>query len=349
MNPTRLPLWADAKRMVGRICDAIMGRAASEHPAELKEKTFRWFAENIFVPARKTRWRETTAYTVQYFLDKIYRVFGDTRLTDMTDVSMQTFLNGLVEKKYSRTVVQHCLLYLRAILKEAHEEGVLLKNPARRLSMPDGIKQENRPYLSLAEYTKLLSAMPVKRDQLMVKLLYLGGLRRGELFAIRWRDLDGTALAVSKQINRFGHEADVKTRASVGRVALPEDLRADLVDLRKWSPRSTDESLVFPSRAGTTINPKNWLDRVLKPAGKTAGLTRISYHMFRRGLATELHQDGEVDRNIQSQLRHSNSNITRAIYIREVPAAQQAALERFSTKINAKPKAKSKAKSKGEK
>ena len=50
--------------------------------------------------------------------------------------------------------------------------------------MPDGIGKENRACLSLSDYKKILSALPTKRDQIIVKLFYMGGLRRGELFAI---------------------------------------------------------------------------------------------------------------------------------------------------------------------
>ena len=71
------------------------------------------------------------------------------------------------------------------------------------------------------EYNKLLEAMPSKRDQLMVKLLYMGGLRRGELFGARWQDYDGSSLVIVRQMNRFNKEAPVKTKASFGKVSLP--------------------------------------------------------------------------------------------------------------------------------
>lgn len=254
---------------------------------------------------------------------------ASTALEAMTDAAMQEFLVKLAAK-YSRTVVQHCLLYLRAILGFATDEGVLTRNPARKLQMPDNIKREDRPYLPLSDYQKLLGAMPSKRDQIMVKLLYLGGLRRGELFAVRWGDFKGSAISVLRQINRFGNEADVKTQASEGNVALPEDVCADLNEWRKWCGNTKPEAFIFASRSGTPINSKNWLDRVLKPAATAVGIERITYHMFRRGLATEAHQLGVVDKNIQSQLRHADPNVTRKLYMREVPAEQLKAMQLLS-------------------
>jgi integrase len=123
----------------------------------------------------------------------------------------------------------------------------------------------------------------------------------------------------------------VKTQASEGKIALPEDLCADLAEWRRWCGNTKPDAFMFPSRSGTPINAKNWLDRVLAPAATAAGIRRITHHMFRRGLATEGHQLGIVDRNIQSQLRHASSTTTRNIYMRAVPAEQAKAMELLST------------------
>lgn len=146
-----------AKKKWLTVCDAIMGRGAKEHPVEWGDMTFKRFVETVFVPDRKPRWRETTEYTINYYLNsKLYPEFQDTTLKEMTDAAMQAFLDKLVEKKYSRTVVEHCLTYLRAILEHAREEGVFVKNPARKLEVPPGVKAENRPYLSWPNTTSCL-------------------------------------------------------------------------------------------------------------------------------------------------------------------------------------------------
>ena len=323
-----------AKKKWSQICDAVMGRGAKEHPAEWGDMTFKRFAETVFIPDRKPRWRETTEYTVRYYLNsKLYPEFESTPLKEMTDAAMQGFLDRLVEKKYSLTVVGHSLTYLRAILEHAKEEGVFSKNPASKLEIPPGVRAEKRPFLSLTEYNKLLEAMPTKRDQLMVKLLYMGGLRRGELFGARWQDFDGSSLVVVRQMNRFNKEAPVKTKASVGKVSLPPDVCADLNEWRKWcGTAETENDYIFTSRSGSPIHFKNWVDRTLTPAATRAGLPRISYHMFRRGLATELHQNGAVDKNIQGQLRHADPATTRNVYMQQVPAEQAKAIDLLSAK-----------------
>ena len=61
-------------------------------------------------------------------------------------------------------------------------------------------------------------------------------------------------------------------------------------------------------------------------------MPRVSYHMFRRGLATEMHQNGSLDKNIQNQLRHADPATTRIVYTQGVPEEQRRAVESLSLK-----------------
>lgn len=123
-----------------------------------------------------------------------------------------------------------------------------------------------------------------------------------------WGTLAGlrrASLTVVRQMNRFNKEVPVKTKASVGRISLPDDVLADLNEWRKWCGTAEKENdYTFTSRRGSPIHFKKWIDRTLTPAATKAGMLRISYHMFRRGLATEMHQNGSVDKNIQNHVSH---------------------------------------------
>jgi hypothetical protein len=54
------------------------------------------------------------------------------------------------------------------------------------------------------------------------------------------------------------------------------------------------------------------------------------WHAFRRGLATNLHQLGIADQEIQAVLRYSHVSITQASYIKSVPQSQGNALDRLA-------------------
>lgn len=321
----------DAEKKWYGLCDAVMGRIANLHPTLQAEQLFEHFVDKVFVPGRKSRWKETTDSTWEYYRSKLMAEFGQKKVCELRDENMQEFLNRIATS-YSRTVVQHCLMYLRAIGEFTVDEGVLPRNPARRLVMPPNTRKPNRPYLSLDQFNLLLSKLPGRRDQIMVKLLFLGGLRRGELFGLRWSDYTGASISIERQINRFDKVDTVKTEASAASIPLPKDLCQDLDEWRKWCP--DPNGWMFASRKATPINQKNWLDRTLQPAAKEAGIDRINYHMFRRGLATEGHEAGATDKSVQAQLRHSRPDVTREIYMQVIPESQRAFVESMAARIN---------------
>lgn len=317
-----------------KICDSVMGRSQHLHPFQIADKPFRWFTEEVFEKARSTRWRETSKDAFAYYKKKVLSAFGDVPLKDMNDPAMQLWLNSLANEKYSKSVVEHCMKYLRAILEHAVEDDVLHRNPAKKLIIPENVREPDTPYLSIAEYSRLVGAMPTKRDQIMVKLLFLGALRRGELFGLQWQDHLGDNMNIVRQVNRFGKITLPKTKASCDEISIPPDLRAELDRWREWCPNSSPTAFMFQSKTGSPIHYKNWLDRVLKPAALSVGIQRISYHMFRRGFATEAHQNKEADKNIQAQLRHSSMETTRTFYMKNVPEAHKASVGSMEQAVN---------------
>ncbi|HLK65031.1 MAG TPA: site-specific integrase [Bryobacteraceae bacterium] len=333
----------DAMKEWLKVCDSVIGKSTRLHPSQIAEKNFRWFTTEQFEKSRKPRWRETTKYTFEYYKDtKLFPRFGDVALKDITDSDMQEFLKSLVTEGYSKSVVEHCLTYLKAIFAYAVEEDVLPKSPARRLSLPDGVGEPVRRYLSLEDFNRLKEELPSRRDQIMAGLLFLGGLRRGELFGLKWKDFTGDCVAVVRQMNRFQAEVVPKTKSSIGIIPLPAELCVDLLWWKSSCTDSSPEGFVFASKKGTAIHYKNWLDRTLLPAADKAKLGRIGYHMFRRGYATEAHEAGITDKSIQAQLRHASPEITRNVYMQTIPEAQKKAvnrMERLTTKKKTAPKA----------
>jgi integrase len=64
--------------------------------------------------------------------------------------------------------------------------------------------------------------------------------------------------------------------------------------------------------------------RPTAPRGKSLRIqiSRHGWHAFRRGIATNLHQLGAADKDIQAILRHSNIGITMNIYVKSIAGSQ---------------------------
>ena len=127
------------------------------------------------------------------------------------------------------------------------------------------------PYLAEAERRGLLAAFYLELTT---------GLRRGELLALQWTDLDveSKTLSVTKQMNRINGELVVsppKTRNSVRTLALPQQAVDLLIAEHKKHPRNP---YLFPSpKTGTMYDPdafRRTHDKILRPSARsTSGST----------------------------------------------------------------------------
>ncbi|PYT49121.1 MAG: hypothetical protein DMG43_16260, partial [Acidobacteria bacterium] len=90
------------------------------------------------------------------------------------------------------------------------------------------------------------------------------------------------------------------------------------------------ENLIFTSRNGTPMNPKNLLRRILQPACRKLNLPVISWHSFRHTHATLLGEVGESLRTAQAILGHSDLKTTLNIYTHAIPESQKRAVEKVA-------------------
>ena len=107
-----------------------------------------------------------------------------------------------------------------------------------------------------------------------------GGLRRGELFALRWRDLDDAtrSLSVDEAVYE-GTFATPKTAAGVRRIPLADAAWQLVERWRARAPDSESDALVFATRSGKPIGPNNVLPRwvFLRAIGCSCGGRRGSH------------------------------------------------------------------------
>lgn len=253
--------------------------------------------------------------------------FGETPLCDLTRFELQSHLNKLA-KNHSKSVVQKARTWLKAALEEAIDQDFLSKNPARKLEMPVTRKSCKR-YLSAKEIHKLLSALD-GRDRLISRALIVCALRPGELFALRWRNVQDGRLKIEEAVYQ-GELGPTKTQGSAAVVVIPRSLQKELELWRESCRYPSDDEFVFPSRKGTPLDAHNYLRRVLKLKAKELGIEGLTFQALRRTFATQVHGIGTV-KDAQTQLRHSNATTTMNVYTQEIPSSVRATVEALDQK-----------------
>jgi integrase len=166
------------------------------------------------------------------------------------------------------------------------------------------------------------------------------GLRRGEVLGLRWRDMDEdrAEIRIRQQVQRVRSELGIyPVKTAAGRRDLPLlpvvrrvlDLRrqAQVADRAELGRAWQDTGLVFPTRTGRPIEPRN-LVRSFRRISAAKQLRATKVHHLRHTTATLLKNLGVPARDAQIILGHSRLAITLEIYTHEDHQTQREALGR---------------------
>ena len=243
------------------------------------------------------RLREKTKdYYLNYIDNHIIPELGNTPLEKLTTIQIQKFYNDLQksgriqrythiklkDKGLSTRVVRGIHTLLNNCLEQAVAERLLLTNPAKGCHLPKLEKREMKilpedkigSYLAEAERRGLLAAFYLELT---------AGLRRGELLALLWTDLDveNMTISVSKQVNRINGELVVsqpKTPNSIRKLAIPQRAVELLVEEHGKHPHSP--YLFVSPKTGTMFDPDSFRhthEKILK----AIGAEHIRFHDLR--------------------------------------------------------------------
>jgi len=231
----------------------------------------------------------TTIYLARHVGPK----WGVKRLSDVRTVEVEEWLHSLEYAPATKSKIRNIM---SALFNHAIRHEWINRNPitkvrasAKRLREPD--------VLSPGEFAALLDQLPL-REKTMVMLAGSTGLRRSELVALTWGNIDPFLVQInvvrSCVRNHFG---DTKTEASRKPVPLHASVIEYLDEWRRVSPYNSDGDFLFPSvrlEGKKPITPDMVLKKVIRPALVRAGITDkvIGWHSFRHSLATNLRAAG---------------------------------------------------------
>ena len=246
--------------------------------------------------------------------------WGQYALSAIKSVEVETWLRNLKRmdgqptSPATKSKIRNLMsaLFSHAIRNEwaARNPITAVRTSAKRLRTPD--------ILTAGEFQALLLEL-AQRERVMVLLAGSTGLRRGELIALRWRDVDLEAKQANITHSVWHNvEGNTKTEASRKPVPLPSLVIDELKQWKLVSIYRADDDYIFPSIAkngSQPIQPDMILKRHIRPALERIGVKkRIGWHSFRHGLGTMLRQKKVDIKTAQELLRHANSRITLDIY-----------------------------------
>jgi integrase len=323
------------------------GDAASDEHAVAARGTVRWLVDRWLLSRTDLGPKAKEQYA--WAATHINAGLGAIRLDQLDRSDVAAWLQGLAEEgRLARRSVQICRTVLRAALADAVEEGLLRRSPAARVAMPRQVaKPDRQPEVEVWTDDQVQTFLAASRSHrwggpLRLALLY--GLRRSELLALRWDDVDVASSTVRVDeglVKVHGGMAWTEGKSARSRRTLPVDpvtmralqahrsaqLQARLAIGAAWA----NEDLVVTTATGTPVNPRNF-DHSLERIIRAAGLPRLTSHGLRHTAATHMTRHaadiGEL-RAAADILGHSPEMLVK-VYAHALPEALRQIAERIA-------------------
>jgi integrase len=319
--------WADAREaevlvLAAKGLDAaairlkLSGKEASEGSAVPILNVFRerFVTEHLVAECKKP---SSVAAVESIYRHHLASDFGSKALDSITESDVQALKAKLVGK--SPKTVNNVLTVLSSMLRRAVEWGVIERAPRVKLLRAP---QEQVEFYDFVEFDRLLQAARLldPRIELLVLLGGHAGLRRGEILALEWSDVDLQRQRLHIRRSEWNGNVTVPKGGRDRRVAMTDALSAALKAHRHLrGPR------VLYADGGITPTNKivrRWMER----AQARAGLTVMGgVHVLRHTFCSHLAMRGATPTAIQALAGHTTLSVT-SRYMHLSPAAKDDAI-----------------------
>ena len=323
-------------------------------PAAAKDITLRQLYDE-YVNVKRYEVRENTIRTQTERL-RLYVLpeLGDCRLKDLNIARMQKWKQTVEEsvnsrnssKKISVAMKRDVYGAFRTLLNYAVRMEYIVKNPLIALGNfknPYELKKEMKVYTS-EEFKKFITAAKKSAQRaekedgntyewnfyVFFNIAFYMGLRKGEINALKWSDLDGCILHVRRSIaQKLGggdKETPPKNKTSIRDIQMPLPLTKILEQHRKRQERMAGFSEDFRICGGERCLRDTTLQHRKQRYAEEAGVQPIRIHDFRHSHASLLANNGINIQEIARRLGHANVEITWNIYSHLYPREEERAI-----------------------
>lgn len=245
----------------------------------------------------------------------------------------------------SPRTVHHMHRILKQALGQAVKWEILHRNPCDAVDPPK-VERTAMHTFDLPQTAELIDALRGTRMLAPVLLAVLCGLRRGELAALRWRNVDLAAGQIAVVESAEETKAGVRYKEPKSGRARTVALSAIMVDelkahrarqaeeLLKLGVRLSGDSFVVAQADASPLKPTSITHEWVRLLGRTS-LPRIRFHDLRHAHATHMLANGVHPKIASERLGHSKVGITLDLYSHVLPGMQEDAVVRVDDALRA--------------
>ncbi|HHF7060963.1 TPA: tyrosine-type recombinase/integrase [Streptococcus mutans] len=337
----------EAKRYENAI-NHKMNTGAFIAPQRASKELYREIFEKWFKSYQGTVEATTASRTLDIFRLHILPAFGDNQIKKISPLDCQDFIT---EKAETFRNIKQIKSYTSKVFDFAIKMRLLKHNPMAEIILPRRRHASAENFWSVQELQEFLSIVlkeePYKH-YVLFRLLAYSGLRKGELYALRWADInfDSETLSINKSLGRIKGKAiekRTKNEFSVRKIKLDTETLAILYKWKQQSqkekaqlsvtPLSIEQDYLFTYRTQAgAVEPlhADYINNILNRIVRHHHLKKISPHGFRHTHATLMTEIGIDPVNTAKRLGHASSQMTLDTYSHVTRAGEDKSINHFA-------------------
>lgn len=321
--------------------------------------------------------RNVTQGTIESYTDIINRraipLIGHYRISKISALHIQKIINGMEDQGLKSGTIRRAMAAINSVFSYAYRMNVIRENPCTRCELPKEAKDNALHYFTVDQAKRFLAAIgkpythaykahkrnigntlydvsgyqvvriAEKQFQALFELLIFGGIRRGEVVALQWRDIDFEKRTISivraaAKVKGGQIIKEPKTPSSIRKIVLPKSV---ITTLKEWKAAQQehcmligtqwegkrgdqyDENFVFIQMENGLMmhvdTPTHKFYEIIDLYNRDCEneadkLPRIRLHDLRHTSATLLIADGVDIETISHRLGHSRASVTLDVY-----------------------------------
>lgn len=330
--------YMEVRRKLVEHKTALLTRSPTDAPTRcritLREWMMHWRENEVLGSVKASSYQTYLAQINRHILP----VLGGLYLTHLTPALAYELTENMRAAGLSVSTVKGVFRLLSAAMQSALDEGVIKKNPCRKIKIRQEKQMEQR-VLSRSEQEKVRSAADVHGDLPVLLSLYTG-MRLGEVCALKWTDFDWekktvtvrrTAQRIAQRQNEQGCRTllmlgSPKSRRSHRVLPVPVFLLAKLEEMQKSGAAC---EFVFGTSAHAA-EPRT-LQRRFSRLMAAIGLKDVHFHTLRHSFATRLLELGVDLQTVSMLLGHGSARTTLDFYGHILPDQRRQAVALLAT------------------
>lgn len=275
--------------------------------------------------------KESTRINRQLNLNTILSMIPKDYLIQNIDRRfLQKLFDQLIDKGYSLGTIRQMRSYVNQSLKYAVRMGFIDNNELQYVELPkqiktdDEVEKEKNKYLDREEYLQFITYLDQEAQKnkhrpryvRAIKVLYLTGMRFGELAALELEavDFDNKTIAIRQSFSRISNKVTSPKTKKSNRIITVNDYVLELIkdQVKENLLRGLSGGFIFGDPEPMKVDLFN---RFLSRSSKEAGLNKqITSHFFRHSHISLLVELGTPIPLIMDRVGHSDSKVTMEIY-----------------------------------